>query len=90
MSPSLLALAAVATLAAPPQHCRLALEGGPYRISAALAPYKIEATMAFMFESRFPFRPTSFAAQAPFAQPDYDQCWDGFRKAQLPTDKDAA
>ena len=46
--------------------------------------------MAFMFESRFPFRPTNSAAQAPFAQPDYDQCWDGFRKAQLPTDKDAA
>lgn len=59
-------------------------------ITAALAPHKIEATMAFMFESRFPFRPTGFAAQAPFAQPDYDQCWDGFRKAQLPTDKDAA
>ena len=59
-------------------------------ISAPLAPHKIEATMAFMFESRFPFRPTNFAAQAPFAQPDYDQCWDGFRKAQLPTDKDAA
>ena len=48
-------------------------------ITAPLAPHKIDATMAFMFETRFPFSPTPFAAQAPFAQPDYDHCWDGFR-----------
>lgn len=53
-------------------------------ISSDLVPHKIERTMAFMFESRFMFRPTRFAAEAPFAQSDYDTCWDGFRKAQVP------
>jgi len=59
-------------------------------IAATLAPHRIEASMAFMFESRFPFRPTRIALEADFAQPDYDDCWDGFRKAQIEFGEDAA
>ncbi|MCC6918714.1 MAG: homogentisate 1,2-dioxygenase [Alphaproteobacteria bacterium] len=47
-------------------------------IETALKPHKIDNTMAFMFESRFVFRPTGFAMQAPQLQSDYDACWDGF------------
>ncbi|MEC9016385.1 MAG: homogentisate 1,2-dioxygenase [Pseudomonadota bacterium] len=57
-------------------------------VAASLAPHKIDATMAFMFEGRFPFRPTRFAAEADFAQRDYDACWSGFAKARLPVQGD--
>jgi homogentisate 1,2-dioxygenase len=53
-------------------------------VAATLAPHKIDDTMAFMFESRWVIRPTRFAAEAPFAQPDYESCWTGFTKAELP------
>ncbi|WP_394442484.1 homogentisate 1,2-dioxygenase (plasmid) [Sphingobium naphthae] len=59
-------------------------------IAAPLAPHKIDATMAFMFEGRLPLRPTRFAAEADFAQRDYDECWSGFRKARLPDREDKA
>jgi len=45
-----------------------------------LKPQKIEDTLAFMWESRFVFRPTRFALGAPQLQKDYDRVWDGFRK----------
>jgi homogentisate 1,2-dioxygenase len=63
---------------------------GPDRASydaataAELKPHKIESTMAFMFESRSVLRPTRFALESPLAQLDYDDCWSGFTKAQLP------
>jgi homogentisate 1,2-dioxygenase len=47
-------------------------------VAAELKPHGIENTMAFMFESRFVFRPTRFALDAPQLQGDYDSCWDGF------------
>ncbi|HEV8259119.1 MAG TPA: homogentisate 1,2-dioxygenase [Burkholderiales bacterium] len=51
------------------------------RASAAeLKPHKIENTLAFMWESRYVFRPTKFALSAPQLQKDYDKVWDGFRK----------
>jgi homogentisate 1,2-dioxygenase len=53
-------------------------------IAAALAPVKVEDTMAFMFESRYAFRPTRWAMEAPGLQRDYDACWSGFAKARLP------
>jgi homogentisate 1,2-dioxygenase len=53
-------------------------------VGATLTPHRIENTMAFMFESRFPFRTTRFAQETPLCQLDYDDCWTGFRKAQLP------
>ena len=56
-------------------------------VSADLKPHRIENTMAFMFESRFPFRPTRFASETPLCQLDYDDCWTGFQKAQVPIDE---
>lgn len=53
-------------------------------VSAELAPNKIEGTMAFMFESRYPIATTRWAMETPLLQSDYDACWNGFRKAQLP------
>ena len=54
-------------------------------VASNLAPHKIENTMAFMFESRWVIRPTRFAAETPLAQLDYDDCWAGFSKAQVPS-----
>jgi homogentisate 1,2-dioxygenase len=53
-------------------------------IAADLAPRKIEAALAFMFESRWVIHPTRFAAETPLAQLDYDACWTGFKKAEVP------
>jgi homogentisate 1,2-dioxygenase len=53
-------------------------------VQADLKPHKIDNGMAFMFESRFPFRPTRFAMETLLCQLDYDACWSGFAKAQLP------
>lgn len=53
-------------------------------IAADLRPHKIEDTMAFMFESRWIIALTQFAADGSLLQPDYDQCWAGFTKAELP------
>jgi homogentisate 1,2-dioxygenase len=47
---------------------------------AELKPQKIEGTLAFMWESRYVFRPTRAALGAPELQPDYDRVWDGFQK----------
>jgi len=44
-----------------------------------LKPHKIEDTLAFMWESRYVFRPTKFAMGARELQKDYDKVWDGFR-----------
>ena len=57
-------------------------------VAAQLAPHKIDATMAFMFETRFVLAPTAWAMKTPLLQDDYDACWQGFRKAQLPISKD--
>jgi homogentisate 1,2-dioxygenase len=48
--------------------------------STKLEPQRIENTLAFMWESRYVFRPTAFAMSAPELQRDYDKVWDGFRK----------
>lgn len=53
-------------------------------VAASLAPQKIEDMMAFMFESRQVIRPTRWAMETPLLQADYDACWQGFPKAQLP------
>jgi len=52
-------------------------------VAADLAPVKIDGTMAFMFETRLPVRPTSWAAETPTMQLDYDAVWDGFAKADV-------
>ena len=43
-----------------------------------LKPRKIEDTLAFMWESRYVFRPTKFAMGARELQKGYDRVWDGF------------
>ena len=48
--------------------------------SAPLKPHRVEDTLAFMWESRYVFRPTQFAMSAPQLQQDYDTVWDGFKK----------
>ena len=53
-------------------------------ISGELKPHRIEATMAFMFESRSVLRPSRFAMETDLMQLDYDDVWSGFAKAELP------
>ncbi len=53
-------------------------------VAADLGPRKIDRTMAFMFESRHLLRPTRWAIETPLLQGDYDACWQGFAKAELP------
>ena len=45
-----------------------------------LKPHRQEDTLAFMWESRYVFRPTRFALAAKERQQDYDNIWNGFRK----------
>ncbi len=47
---------------------------------AELKPAKIGKSLAFMWESRYVFRPTRAAMKAPQLQKDYDKAWRGFRK----------
>ncbi|HKU93933.1 MAG TPA: homogentisate 1,2-dioxygenase [Vineibacter sp.] len=44
--------------------------------NATLAPHKIDNTLAFMFETRFPLKPTRFAMEASERQLDYYKTWD--------------
>jgi homogentisate 1,2-dioxygenase len=48
--------------------------------SAELRPHRLENTLAFMWESRYVFRPTKFALSSPQLQKDYERIWDGFKK----------
>jgi homogentisate 1,2-dioxygenase len=43
---------------------------------AKLVPQKVDNTLAFMFESRYPYRVTQFA-QGSLLQKDYADCWQG-------------
>ncbi|MGI8879792.1 MAG: homogentisate 1,2-dioxygenase [Jatrophihabitans sp.] len=43
--------------------------------TAELGPVKIEDTLAFMFETRWPIVATAQAMDAPFRQDDYDAVW---------------
>jgi homogentisate 1,2-dioxygenase len=53
-------------------------------VAADLKPVRIDATMAFMFETRHVVRLTGWAANTPGMQLDYDDVWAGFGKARLP------
>ena len=52
--------------------------------NAELKPHKIENTLAFMFETRWPVQPTRWALESPTMQLDYDDVWTGFDKARPP------
>jgi homogentisate 1,2-dioxygenase len=45
--------------------------------NAPLAPHKLDDTLAFMFESRWRFVPTSWAMTSGAVDPAYAQCWSG-------------
>ncbi|MBO9666822.1 MAG: homogentisate 1,2-dioxygenase [Bdellovibrio sp.] len=45
-----------------------------------LKPVRLSETMAFMFESRTPYRVTDYAMKKDFLQGDYQECWQGFKK----------
>ncbi|MEM1263544.1 MAG: homogentisate 1,2-dioxygenase [Pseudomonadota bacterium] len=45
-----------------------------------LAPQYLDATMAFMFESRYLIRPTDRALQCPERQRDYNAAWQGLKR----------
>jgi homogentisate 1,2-dioxygenase len=47
---------------------------------AELKPHKIDHTLAFMWESKYIFRPTKFALGAPQLQRNYEAVWGGFKK----------
>ncbi len=47
---------------------------------AELAPTRYDATMAFMFESRYAFAPSRHALESPQRQHDYTACWAGIGK----------
>ena len=50
------------------------------RASAAeLKPQFIGATLAFMFETRLPVRPTRFALEEKLLQHEYFECWQGLK-----------
>jgi homogentisate 1,2-dioxygenase len=46
--------------------------------AAELAPHRIENSLAFMWESRYVFRPTKAALAAKELQKNYDRVWNGF------------
>ena len=48
--------------------------------NAELAPAKLDNTMSFMFETRFPQHLTDFAANEAPMQPDYADCWNDIEK----------
>lgn len=48
-------------------------------VQAELRPEYLADTLAFMFESRYPFYPTEAALNAPFRQRDYVGVWAGLR-----------
>ncbi|VWM10649.1 homogentisate 1,2-dioxygenase [Burkholderia lata] len=43
-------------------------------------PHKVDATMAFMFETRTLIRPTRYALDTAQLQADYFECWQGIKK----------
>lgn len=48
--------------------------------SAELAPQKLDNSMAFMFESRYPIQPTRFAMESRSLQTGYRDCWQGLQR----------
>ncbi|PCI03991.1 MAG: homogentisate 1,2-dioxygenase [Hyphomicrobiales bacterium] len=48
--------------------------------TADLKPVKLDNTMAFMIETRFPQLMTKFASELEQVQDDYVECWDGLER----------
>ena len=56
--------------------------------AVALKPHKLEGTMAFMFETRFPQVVTAYAAGLTELQSGYIDCWQDLTKNFDPTRRD--
>ncbi|MEQ8662196.1 MAG: homogentisate 1,2-dioxygenase [Gammaproteobacteria bacterium] len=52
--------------------------------SAALAPVRLDATLAFMFETRYPLALSRWALESPALQDDYANCWQGLARHFVP------
>ncbi|MEQ7154930.1 homogentisate 1,2-dioxygenase [Brevundimonas aurifodinae] len=52
-------------------------------VAAELKPHKLDNTLAFMFETRWPIRTTDWAQTSPTMQLDYDDVWTGFAKGDV-------
>ncbi|MFI9381944.1 homogentisate 1,2-dioxygenase [Kutzneria sp. NPDC052558] len=48
--------------------------------AADLTPQRLQGTLAFMFETRYPQRVSAHAAAMPGLQQDYADCWSGLRR----------
>jgi len=48
--------------------------------NADLAPQKLEGTLAFMFETRYPLIPTAYASSLPALQEDYQEVWASLKR----------
>jgi homogentisate 1,2-dioxygenase len=48
--------------------------------NAELVPQKLEGTLAFMFETRYPLIPTEYASTLPALQEDYQEVWASLRR----------
>jgi homogentisate 1,2-dioxygenase len=46
---------------------------------ADLKPHKLDATLAFMFETRWPLKPTAWALRDAPLETTYAQCWQGLK-----------
>ena len=51
--------------------------------NAQLKPHKIEDTMAFMFESRYPFVASKHALTSGLLDEKYQECWQGFKRVKV-------
>ncbi|WP_252180345.1 homogentisate 1,2-dioxygenase [Endozoicomonas sp. 4G] len=54
---------------------------------AELKPVRYENTLAFMFESRYVYVPSTFAMASDIRQKDYIKCWSGLQKHFDPNQK---
>ena len=48
--------------------------------NAELKPHHISDTLAFMFETRLPVRPTRYALESKILQHEYYECWQGLKR----------
>jgi homogentisate 1,2-dioxygenase len=48
--------------------------------NAELKPVKLDNTLAFMWETGLPVRPTKFALETKILQHEYFECWQGLKK----------
>lgn len=55
-------------------------EGFEKASNAKLVPQKLDGTMAFMFETRYPQQVSPYAASSTSLQKDYAQCWAGLER----------